>query len=196
MITPKLHLVWLGNKPVPMISRFYMQTWIDINPDLEVILWTNDSIKNESFVNQELIETHPNVLIRSDVLRLELISKYGGIYADMDYQCLHPIQYLLKYEGFIASIQPDAIRPFTNSIFGFVQGHPTVGQMVEDVAGNIENCKHLPLYAQTGSAWFSRYMLPLKTIVRVHEPAFIKGAPGEIYNPDEYLDTFAVHHTR
>lgn len=96
MSIPKIiHQIWIGpNKPPD-----FMHTVKDNHPDYEYILWDEEQIERQLFplINQHLYDLYDfeqsNVWNgRSNLLRLEILKKYGGIYIDADCKCLRPLE--------------------------------------------------------------------------------------------------------
>ena len=50
---PKIiHQIWIGNRQIPKELQKYQLTWKKENPDWEYKLWTNEEVKNYSFLNR------------------------------------------------------------------------------------------------------------------------------------------------
>ena len=82
-----VHQIWLGS-PVP--ERFYkwMDTWR--LEGWEYKLWTDAEVENLFLHNRSLYEESVNFGEKADILRLEILSQFGGVYADIDFECLKP----------------------------------------------------------------------------------------------------------
>jgi mannosyltransferase OCH1-like enzyme len=111
---PKLiHYIWLGN-PIKQKYVANINKIIRVNPDYQVLLWTDRALKNhpESFkkldpsiqtrsidqvemtplmqevLSQEMTppteKRRPNYGAASDILRIQILKKLGGIYLDTD----------------------------------------------------------------------------------------------------------------
>ncbi len=100
MEIPKIiHQIWLGSKDMPARFETWQRTWRQHFPGYEVVLWRDQDVARivqnlrcaDLVLNKEW-----NVGMRSDVLRMELLREYGGIYADCDYECLRPWRRLLQ----------------------------------------------------------------------------------------------------
>lgn len=86
---PKIiHQIWLGS-PLPKKFEVMTQTWKDFHPDWQYILWTEDMVSN--LENQKLYESAKNYGMKSDILRYEILKRFGGVYVDIDYECLKPL---------------------------------------------------------------------------------------------------------
>jgi mannosyltransferase OCH1-like enzyme len=93
---PKIiHQIWIGPKKAPD----FMHTWKDNHPEYEYILWDEERIKKDMYplANQHLYDLYDfegsNVWNgKSNLLRIEIMKKYGGIYADADCISLRPLE--------------------------------------------------------------------------------------------------------
>ena len=96
---PKIiHQIWIDDKPPPYQ---YLNTWKNAHPDWTYYLWDNESVARETFTNQVLIDTYPAIVSKVDLIRYELLYKYGGIYIDADIICLKPLDdHFLQHDFF------------------------------------------------------------------------------------------------
>ena len=101
MIPKTIHYVWLGNKAKPKKIQKCIASWHKFCPDYEIKEWneTNFDVNSHLFV-KEAYEAH-NYAFASDVIRLDVLLEYGGIYVDADVEFLKPIDDLLDDEAFI-----------------------------------------------------------------------------------------------
>ena len=98
MPIPKIiHQIWIGPKPRPVK---FMNTFRDKHPDFEYILWTEEEMVKRGFrlENQVAYDRMTEWCGKADILRWELLYRYGGIYQDADSVCLEPFDetYLSK----------------------------------------------------------------------------------------------------
>ena len=82
-----VHQIWLGS-PVPEKYFKWMETWLGYH-GWEYKLWTDEEVKGLKLQNRSLYEASKNYGEKSDILRLEILYQYGGVYADVDYECLN-----------------------------------------------------------------------------------------------------------
>lgn len=74
-----IHMVWLGNN----YKHDIVDHTIKINPDHEIIVWRDQSLLPDSWRNcYDTYATLPQM--KSDLLRLCALRKYGGLYIDFD----------------------------------------------------------------------------------------------------------------
>jgi len=133
---PKIiHQIWLGS-PVPEVYGAYMQSWRDKHPGWEYFLWTDETVKTVlPLYNQEFYDAAENYGTKSDILRWELLYRFGGLYADMDHECLNPVDELHYVFDFYTGIQPlDAIfLQLGAALVGSIPGHPILKHCIETV---------------------------------------------------------------
>ena len=84
---------------------YWAETWRSNNPDYEYVLW--DDADNRRFVAEKFswflptYDAYDAEIKRADAIRYMFLYTYGGIYADLDFECLKPFDTLLeKYKGY------------------------------------------------------------------------------------------------
>ena len=82
-IPKKIHLIWLGGEK-PKKFNFLLERIKEKNKNYDVIEWNDNNI-NFELINQRLFDETENLGSKSDILRFELLYKYGGIYMDYDF---------------------------------------------------------------------------------------------------------------
>lgn len=126
MSIPKIiHQIWIGPNPRP--SNF-MQTWKDKHPDFEYIFWNDEEFekRNMVFACQQRINEMDEWCGKTDIMRLEILYKYGGVYIDADSICIEPIDELLEKHKAFAGYENENVRQglVANGTMGFPKGHP------------------------------------------------------------------------
>ncbi len=91
-INPKIpkiiHQIWIGPVPHPKLYQKYRDICLALHPDWEYKLWTDIDIENWDFPNKDLYKKSISYQERADIIRYEILHKYGGLYLDADYMCL------------------------------------------------------------------------------------------------------------
>lgn len=138
MKIPKIiHQTW-KNENLPKAFQRLSNTWRDMLPNWEYRLWTDE-------MNREFVRTHypdflkkfdgyPKNIQRADAIRYLLLQTYGGLYVDLDFECLKPdFVSLLEDADFVAGKEPYAhARRYgieyiiCNALMASVPGHPFV----------------------------------------------------------------------
>ena len=138
MEIPKIiHQLWIGTKPAP--SKF-MQTWKDKNPGFEYIFWNEVEIEKRHLVFkcQEKIDEIEEINGKADIMRWEILYKFGGVFLDADSICIEPIDdELLKKKAF-AGYEQEEVRPglIATGTMGFPKKHPLVKAAIKWILNN------------------------------------------------------------
>lgn len=86
-----IHQIWLGDKEIPSAYREWSRSWRRLHPKWEFVLWTDDSLSNfewASPANRALFGMARNYGERSDILRLEVLHRFGGVCVDFDFEAI------------------------------------------------------------------------------------------------------------
>ncbi len=129
---PKIiHQIWLGPKKPPHFFLKFRESWKRLHPDWEYRLWTDADLASYDFELRDLFDQSDNYGEKSDILRCELLLKYGGVYVDADFESIKPLDEVLYKYDFFAGIEPphqipesDRVMLVSNAIIGSVPGHP------------------------------------------------------------------------
>lgn len=140
MIPKILHQTWKSDAIPPRWQRF-QETFRQQNPGWQIMFWSD--AQGREFMAREygwflpIYDAYPEPIMRADALRYFLLSHHGGVYADMDYECLRPLDGLLRGREVIAGCEPaehlatvSELRDrglsyvVCNALIGSVPGHP------------------------------------------------------------------------
>jgi len=139
MSIPKIiHQIWIGPKPAPIKL---MNTWKEKNPDFEYIFWNEDEFEKRQmfFKCQSKIDEMEEYCGKTDIMRWEILYKYGGIYIDADSICIEPLDdyFLIGKKGF-ASWESEIKRPGLIAVgtMGFYPKHPLVKEAINWIKKN------------------------------------------------------------
>ena len=153
---PKIiHQQW-RERELPVGSKFekWHQAWLEKfpKPEYEHVLWTDDDAENlirehYSWFLPTYLNYIPNIK-RVDAARYFILHRYGGVYADMDYEPLTNFYARLPKDrvGFVESPHR-YMENHQNSLMSSPKGHP----LWEDVAfGMLVERKDMPVLHATG----------------------------------------------
>jgi len=154
-----------------------------------------------SFDNKPFFDASRNYGERSDILKWEIVYRYGGVYVDTDFECLQPLDNLNYCYDFYTGLQPlDTNRvQLGAALFAAIPGHPIMRECVEGIKRN----QHIvPIVSKTGPIHFTRSFLQ-----KVTEGNYINIAfPASYFYPCGYEErdlpptkwakneAFAIHH--
>jgi inositol phosphorylceramide mannosyltransferase catalytic subunit len=82
---PKIiHQIWVGPKKRPDIWLNTFKKFVKNNPGWKYMLWDDKAVNDFDMINRDAYNNENTYNGKSDILRYELIYKYGGIYIDAD----------------------------------------------------------------------------------------------------------------
>lgn len=193
------HRIWTASSPL-MPDEFvrWGRTWLNLNPNWDMIEWHNWP---EWGVNREAYESARNAAQAADVLRYEVLAKFGGIYVDTDFEALKPIEEAIGDVGCFAasefSFNNDAQpRVVSAGIIGATPEHPAILDAIAALPGSMQSNTQWGQSFESGP-WFL-------TSVYVRHVREFKVFPKEAYypyylnepnlGPEAYPQAVAVHH--
>jgi inositol phosphorylceramide mannosyltransferase catalytic subunit len=132
---PKIiHLIWLGGEK-PSKFDVLVEQIKKINFDYELIEWNDNNI-NFDLLRQDAFDMCENNGAKSDILRFEVLYKYGGIYMDYDFLQIKKFDDLL-HENFFAGGCEKNDDEIWNSIVGATPENIICKKFLDDL--NIES---------------------------------------------------------
>jgi len=139
MIPKIIHQLWIGPNEPPTKP---MDTWKDKHPDFEYIRWNEEEFikRNMIFECQDKINTMKEINGKADIMRWEILYKYGGIFLDADSICIEPFDDLLNEKCF-AGYEHEQLRKglIATGTMGFTPEHPLVKESIEFIKSNPVN---------------------------------------------------------
>jgi hypothetical protein len=116
-----IHRVWVGGEPMPAEHERSGETFARHHPDWEMRLWTENDLPELGIGARERERVRPRSEL-SNLMRYEVLHRYGGVYVDTDVDCLRPLTPLLGgIDAFAALEAPGRVG---NAILGSVADHP------------------------------------------------------------------------
>ena len=120
-IPQTFHRIWVGGEPMSAEHEQFGEAFAHHHPDWEMRLWTEDDLPELGIGARERERVRPRTEL-SNLMRYEVLRRYGGVYVDTDVDCLRPLTPLLRgIEAFAALEAPGRVG---NAILGSVAGHP------------------------------------------------------------------------
>jgi mannosyltransferase OCH1-like enzyme len=153
ILMPRIfHWVWIGKNPLLEKDQAWMQSWRQRHPDWRCVVWCEhpENVSLEGFetfplpplVNRRYyyeierwVTGKAAIASRSDIVRYEVIARYGGIYLDTDVECFKPIDELLTGVRLFVS---DEWGPCPgNYMFGAIPNHPALWTVVREAGPHL-----------------------------------------------------------
>lgn len=163
MKIPKIiHQIWIGNKPMP---RAWMATCKAMNPSWEYRLWTEGNLPTD-FINRKQIERmakdqpHFPEAGQSDIMRYEILYRYGGFFVDADTEFINPLDdYLLDNDAFCCFENEDLRGMLlANGYLAATRRNDLMGLLIGELGRKASVTNDLP-WVETGPLFFTQTVL-------------------------------------
>ena len=131
-IIPKIiHQIWLGGE-VPEKFLKLTESWKKMHPEWEYKLWTDEDVETFPFINEKAFFAATNYGMKADILRYEILRAYGGLYVDIDFECLKPMDIFHHAHHFYCGMDPQGI--IGNSLIGCTPFHPIIESCIISIS--------------------------------------------------------------
>jgi inositol phosphorylceramide mannosyltransferase catalytic subunit len=195
-----IHRAWLGG-PEPEWTRPFAETWE--RPGWEVREWTDDNIRDLfPLANQDIFDRAEGIApdhvgqLLSDVLRYELLHRFGGVWVDCDFECLRPIDDLIAGVTCFAAWEVQD-RWIGNTILGCSPGHPAMKAVIDGLPRNVRRRAGSRPNKLSGPQYLSRVWRARRDVSVLDQKLFYPYSWSEIdqYAPgDSFPDAYTIHH--
>lgn len=179
-----------------------MDTWRDKNPDFEYICWTEAELKKRGLLLEcgFQIDKMEEWCGKADILRLELLYQFGGIYIDADSICIERLDNHIMGKKAFASYENEAVRQglVANVTIGFPPKHPLCRAAIDFILNNPTDMKTtgkrawmttgpvlLTNLLQTGK-YPDVHIFPSYTFIPIHYSGIEYKGHGKVYAYQEW----------
>ena len=165
---PKIiHFIWIGS----VIPKKYIKNITnckEINPSWNVFLWYDNSdtgkikiegikkhhVDNLNLITKDSYNFINNYGFKADLLRLEIVNIYGGIYSDIDSVWTQPLSKNFEFE--FLNVRDDfRLKNVSNALFGFTKDSPLLKNILKNIKTHLihvkkcvgKNNKFVPVYS-------------------------------------------------
>lgn len=142
MVPNLLHQMWIGGEPSSFIVDCLRTA--DVMNHWGRTIWTDENVEQEFPLTNQSLWDHADDIsrrplqFRSDVFRYEILWRYGGVWADADFEFVKPLDDLLD-EPF-ATFEMDG-HWVANGLIGVPRYHSAMTSAVDRLPANIEAVK-------------------------------------------------------
>jgi inositol phosphorylceramide mannosyltransferase catalytic subunit len=184
LIPRVLHQVWVGPDLLPEEFARYRETWIHHHPGWEHHLWTEDNLP-DGLRRPEVYERLRMPAERSDILRLEVLWRYGGVYVDTDFECHRPLDPLLDQGVEIAVVPLKPGGGLNNAFLAAPPEHPVIDRCLRELRP-----REFHGYDKwgTGPRFLDALLNDYPEVTRLPAELFYQTSPGQLE------DAVATHH--
>jgi mannosyltransferase OCH1-like enzyme len=225
-----IHIMWLGGS-MPTHYESFVASWRIFHPQWKIIFWTDnalnyhrgsvvirtfDELQNVlqgtqtdivvdasglAYENKDMYDAAINYGEKSDILKWEIVYRFGGVYVDIDFEALKPLDTFHHCYDFYTGLQPldTNMVQLGAALFAARPGHPILRECVIKIRDN----RHIQqIIVKTGPIHFTRCFLSVAAQGDNVDIAF----PASYFYPCDYNqkgvdrqqwikpESFAVHH--
>lgn len=217
VIPRTFHQIWVGPNPLPVAAAEFTASWHRHHPGWQVRLWTDKDVP-QGLLNQSIYEQTSVHAQRADILRHELLNRFGGVYIDIDFECLKNLEPLLDGVSYFYGEELPG-RP-GSSILGSTPGHPfsrwclerlpelwpwQPGRILQEtgpdffaraIASYVDGCSPVPHADPASGREAVRRFAPdgRAALCAFHPWVFYPYYLGGRWVPEDHPDAYAVHH--
>lgn len=128
-IPNRLHVVWIGPKPFP--HGRYLDAWDWLHPDWELTFWTEATLP--TLECRPVVDQIGHMAGKVNLIRLELLARFGGVYVDADTEPLKPLDTLpvpAEADSWAMTTRNDWVH---NAVLACTPEHPVFTDLVARV---------------------------------------------------------------
>lgn len=153
------------------------------------------------FENRRFFDQANNYGEKSDILKWEIVYRFGGVYVDTDFECLQPLDVFHHTYDFYTGIQPldTNMVQLGAALYGAIPHHPILEACVNNIKKN-QDIKQI--IVKTGPIHFTKMFLAIAGTTGLKDVAMPasyfypcgyeqKGLPEKEWRQPE---SYAIHH--
>ena len=180
MIPKIIHQLWIGPHKMP---AKHMETWRTMHPQWEYRLWTETTLKPLTFVNQRLIDEMHEWCGKCDIMRYEILHRFGGVFTDADSICLRPLDEAFLDNDSFTCYENETIRGdlLANSMMACIPKN----RLMELIIERLRNTPTVALHKTAKMAWQTTGPELFTAVVKEHQYP-IKIYPSHYFIPVHY----------
>ena len=209
-----IHQTW-KDTDVPPEWQKWADSWRIQHPGWGYRLWTDAD--NRAFLQEHypwflpVYDGYPEAIMRADAIRYFLLDHFGGLYVDLDFECLKPVTEILDGHDLVLGCEPDAHtrlllarqrgfdRIVGNAFIASRPGHPFWAHVHRQMVATHKLPSTLDV---TGPFFLTRAVesAPEPESITVLDPEIlypeVSPYATELFGPQEadYDRAYAVHH--
>ena len=105
LIPKRIFQTWKSKTDLPSNFAYWRGTFLELNPSYDCDLWDDED--NRAFIVKHfrwflpIYDKYPAEIYRADAVRYFYLYMFGGFYADLDTQCLKPLDQVMAHNGVV-----------------------------------------------------------------------------------------------
>lgn len=139
-----MHTIWVGGTPVSQKHQELISIKKSLLPSWEHRLWTDNEVSSLKLINQKWYDDSTIGAQKADILRLELLYLFGGVYADIDIHLLRPIDELIEGEEFFVAGQSTVeSASCNNSVLGCSPRNEFIKMLIDEIPAAMQRSRQV-----------------------------------------------------
>jgi mannosyltransferase OCH1-like enzyme len=199
-----IHQIWIGS-PLPDRYIPLIESWKYHHPDWVHILWTDADIEALDLVNKAQYEASTNYGQKADIARYEILYRFGGVYVDIDFECLRPFDIFHHCCDYYTGVAYSGRFCVFNGLIGAAAKNPIIKGCIDtlDISVHYEGSSEHNILFTTGPFHQARNF-----IAHAHEAGRVVAFPVNYFYPWPFSkkedtrnlekwyrpETFAIHY--
>jgi mannosyltransferase OCH1-like enzyme len=157
IIPKKIHQIWLGSE-LPERYKRLTDSWLKYNPDWEYKLWTDSDILDLDLLNKDIFNSMSNLGMKADLLRIEILNKFGGLYVDIDFECLKSFDDMHRLSFYTGIVYGHNVE-INVGLIGSIPNHPILIDYLSNVDYKVGMESVDAIFNTTGPYYFTKIFL-------------------------------------
>lgn len=186
-IPKKIHYCWFGGKKMPEFLVECMESWQMLCPEYEIVRWDENNYDVDQHEYTRQAATHKKWGFVTDVARLDILYKYGGIYMDTDVKLLKSFDGLLHQKGFVGVERWGNIN--TGGSVGAIPHHPMIREMLDERLKHSFTFNDGSYNTETNGLYetipFLRYGMRIDNTLQIINGMTVY--PASVFHPYDYM---------
>lgn len=186
-IPKNIHFIWLDKNneqqnKIPEKYNKYLESWKQNNPEYDIKIWFNQDIYNLlKSIDQKYLNFFNNIkmlICKCDFIRMLIIYFTGGIYSDLDFFCLRPLDRLIENKSYLFFEEVpehhfNGVKRLYNGFFASTKYNPFIFGWLEYIMKNWKDSREPEdVMNLTGPEAFYKYYKS-NPIVELSNPCYI-----------------------
>ncbi len=202
MIPKIIHYCWFGGADLPVFLQNCLESWKEKCPEYEIKRWDekNFDVSKYPFTRQAF--KYGKYGFVSDVARLDILYRNGGIYLDTDVRLLKSFDELLFHKGFVGTERWGNIN--SGGGIGAVPHHPMIREMLDYRLQFPFVCEDGSFNIETNGLYetipFVRHGFRIDNTLQIVNDMTV--LPASVFHPYDYMsreekieaDTIGIHY--
>eukprot|EP00928_Gymnodinium_smaydae_P088273 TRINITY_DN72386_c0_g1_i1.p1 TRINITY_DN72386_c0_g1~~TRINITY_DN72386_c0_g1_i1.p1 ORF type:complete len:865 (-),score=147.00 TRINITY_DN72386_c0_g1_i1:245-2839(-) len=190
-----IHQIWIGPREPPClwIDTFRVE-YLAKHPEWGFHLWSDEEVATLPMVNEQIYREEKMWQCKADILRLEFLWHYGGLYVDADMisveqKSLDQIVELGKETGWVIAYEPDTKdKPYSilgNSVIACTPHHPLTLMLILYLKQTFyQKRNHIEVFAVTGPVMYTKCLVDSGMPISIAAQELLYPAFHYVPNPD------------